>query len=54
MLYAFLVFYGLLTGGVSGWFMYNASAGKKRDRVRSAILWGVGMGLICVICAIGG
>ena len=50
MLYVFLVFYGLLTGGV----MYNASAGSKKDRLQTAILWGIGMGIICVICAIGG
>lgn len=54
MLYVFLVFYGLLTGGVSGWMMYNACAGSKKDRLRAGIMWGVGIGFICVICAIGG
>lgn len=52
MMYIFLMLYGLLTGGLTGWFMYNACAGTKRDRLWTAILWGVGMGTICIICAI--
>jgi hypothetical protein len=54
MLYVFLAFYGLLAGSVSGWLMYNASAGQKKDRMRSAILWGIGVGFICMFCATGG
>lgn len=51
-MYIFLVLYGLLTGGLTGSFMYNACAGSKKDRLVTAIMWGIGMGIICVVCAI--
>lgn len=54
MLYAFLVFYGLLTGYVSGWFFYMACMGSKKDRLRAGIMWGIGIGIISVLAAIGG
>lgn len=41
MMYVFLMLYGLLTGGLTGWFMYNACAGTKGDRLWTAILCGV-------------
>lgn len=53
MLYAFLVFYGLLTGYVSGWFFYMACMGSKKDRLCAGIMWGIGIGIISVIAAIG-
>ena len=53
MMYAFSICYGLLVGSVSGWFFYNACMGPKKDRLRAGIMWGVGMGIIAVLGAIG-
>lgn len=54
MMYVLGAMYGLLIGGVTGWFMYNACAGSKKEKIQTAILWGVGMGIICVACAFSG
>lgn len=54
MMYVLNIMWGALAGGVSGWLFYNALMGAKKDRMRGAILWGMGIGIICFICAVGG
>ena len=51
MMYVLGVMWAILAGFVSGWLMYNASAGTKKDRIKTAILWGVGMAIISFLCA---
>lgn len=53
MMYVLSIMWAILAGYVSGWYMYNACAGSKRDRLRAGVMWGVGIGIICFICAIG-
>ena len=54
MEYVYGTLYGLLVAFVVGWIMYNACAGSKKDRLQTAILWGVGMGIISTLCVFGG
>ena len=49
MMYVFGMMYALLVGFVSGWFMYNACAGSKRDHLSAVILWGIGMTIISIL-----
>ena len=51
MMYVFGMMYALLVGFVSGWFIYNACAGSKRDQLSAGILWGIGMAIISFLCA---
>lgn len=53
MMYAFLIFYGLLISSVSGWFFYNAYTGSKKNRLLAGIKWGIVIGIISVLAAIG-
>lgn len=54
MMYVLATAWGVLAGYVSGWIMYNACAGSKRDRLRAGIMWGIGIGIICALASIGG
>ena len=50
----FSAMYAMLMGFVSGWFIYNACAGPKKDRLRAGIAWGVGIAIISILAAFGG
>ena len=54
MMYVFATMWGVLAGGVSGWYFYNACAGSKKDRLRAGIIAGIGIGIISALASIGG
>lgn len=53
MMYVLGSLWGVLAGCVSGYIMYQACAGPKRDRVKLGVMWGVGIGIISFASAIG-
>ena len=54
MMYILSVMYAILMGLVSGWILYNACAGSKKDRLRTGVMWGVGVAIIATLAAFGG
>ena len=53
MMYVIGAMYVILMGVIGGWYFYNICASPKKNRLRVAIVWGIGIAIISALAAFG-